>query len=551
MLRKIKNISILLLCIIYMLGANFVFNAESNYAATANNSKYQITFVSSDMNNYPRVRLYCKIKDNNGNVVNDFVIKKIELKEKLFGGQYLQREVKISERLGDKYGLNTSMVIDKSESIDNASMGKIKNVVNAFAKSMNFAIGDKAEIIAFNQDVDVKCDYTNVLNSITSAVNGITPSGKTALYDAIYAGVLHSSNVGGARCVIAFTDGADNASNYKSNDVITFALKQQVPVYIIGVRRGVRESDLRNIAERTNGKYWNIDDLYDLEAIFKEIYDTEKSTYYIEYETSFNGDEKYDERTVDINITNGNDTIHTESTFTPVLPQKIGKDSDLSLDKKLELMKTINEYSVDTDIDEMDTISFGKYEQDGNVENGSEDIEWILLDRKGGKVMLMSRIIIENNVFNANGIDNIWENSDIRKFMNENCYNAWFSDSEKTKIVKTNVATKNSQGTNIYTDDNLYLLNEEECRRFFGKEDSNQYNKRIATHITEYLKATRTNITVSNKNTWYKGNSSFWLRDAGKNAIFAKYVGLFGRLNQEGDAVNKNDGIRPVMWVKY
>lgn len=103
----------------------------------------------------------------------------------------------------------------------------------------------------------------------------------------------------------------------------------------------------------------------------------------------------------------------------------------------------------------------------------------------------------------------------------------------------------------IYTDDNLYLLNEDECRRFFGKEDSNQYNKRIATHITDYLKATRTNITVSNKNTWYKGNSSFWLRDAGNNKIFAKYVGLFGRLNQEGDAVNKNDGIRPVMWIKY
>lgn len=49
-------------------------------------------------------------------------------------------------------------------------------------------------------------------------------------------------------------------------------------------------------------------------------------------------------------------------------------DSDLSFDKKLELMKTINEYSVNTDIDEMDTISFGRYEQDGNVGNGPEDI---------------------------------------------------------------------------------------------------------------------------------------------------------------------------------
>ncbi len=140
-----------------MLSISFVFNTELNYAANTNNSKYKLTFVSSDMNNYPKVRLYYKIKDSNGNILNDFEIKKIELKEKLSGGQYLQREVKISERLGDKYGLNTSMVIDKSGSIDNTSMGKIKNVVNAFAKSMNFAIGDKTASSSIYYRCKKKC----------------------------------------------------------------------------------------------------------------------------------------------------------------------------------------------------------------------------------------------------------------------------------------------------------------------------------------------------------------------------------------------------------
>ncbi len=559
-IKKFLSMFLAIVCIL-----SFLFGAGARNVAFASSNNYKLTFISSDMNNYPRVRLYFKITDSNGRVVNNYQIKSIELKEKLSGGRYLSREVKVSESLSDKYGLNTSMVIDKSGSISNADMQKIKQVVNTFAGSMKFEEivwqnnlpvmlpGDKLEIIAFNDDVDLVCGYGRPLNQIIAEVNKIAPGGSTALYDGIYSGILHASNEGGARCVIAFTDGADNKSHYNSEDVINYAVKQQVPVYIIGVGSSVSESILKNMAQKTNGKYWHIKDLTDLSKIFMEIYSTEKSTYYIEYETDISGDQKYDIRNIELNITDGMYPIKFETSFIPVLPQKIGNDTTISLNKRLEMMKTINEYSVDTDIDQMDTISFGTYEQDGNINNGSEAIDWIVLDRdkSTGKVFLMSRIIIENHIFNSNGVDSLWQNSDIRKFINNDCYNAWFSESEKAKIVETKVATRDINNKDVYTNDKIYMLDENECRKFFGREDANQYNKRIATHITEFLKATRTNITVSNKNMWYKGNSSFWLRDAGSKSTYVKYVGLYGRLNKEGDSVSRNDGIRPVMWVSY
>lgn len=38
-----------------------------------------------------------------------------------------------------------------------------------------------------------------------------------------------------------------------------------------------------------------------------------------------------------------------------------------------------------------DTVMFGQYEQDGNLDNGSEPIAWQVLDVQGGKALLMSR----------------------------------------------------------------------------------------------------------------------------------------------------------------
>ena len=42
-----------------------------------------------------------------------------------------------------------------------------------------------------------------------------------------------------------------------------------------------------------------------------------------------------------------------------------------------------------------DVITFGKYEQDNKTSNGKEDIEWIILDRQGDKVLLISRMALD------------------------------------------------------------------------------------------------------------------------------------------------------------
>ena len=44
-----------------------------------------------------------------------------------------------------------------------------------------------------------------------------------------------------------------------------------------------------------------------------------------------------------------------------------------------------------------DTVSFGSYEQDGNTQNGPEPIQWIVLDKIDGQLLLLSADVLDWN----------------------------------------------------------------------------------------------------------------------------------------------------------
>ena len=46
-------------------------------------------------------------------------------------------------------------------------------------------------------------------------------------------------------------------------------------------------------------------------------------------------------------------------------------------------------------------VAFGRYEQDGNEENGPEEIEWVVLDVQDGKVLLLSKYGLEVKPYNT------------------------------------------------------------------------------------------------------------------------------------------------------
>ena len=83
-------------------------------------------------------------------------------------------------------------------------------------------------------------------------------------------------------------------------------------------------------------------------------------------------------------------------------------------------------------------IEFGQYEQDGNLENGPEPIEWIVLKIEEKKILLISRYGLDAIQFHNKTIpwDNPvnWKMSSIRKWLNQDFYEKAFSVLEKEYI---------------------------------------------------------------------------------------------------------------------
>lgn len=217
--------------------------------------------------------------------------------------------------------------------------------------------------------------------------------------------------------------------------------------------------------------------------------------------------------------------------------------------------KLVTEYSEDTTVDYMDTVTFGSYYQSNS--STKEPIEWIVLDRQGNKALLLSKYILDCKCYNEEWVDVTWETCTLRNWLNYTFYNTAFSSSEKSYIDNTYVITNDihsggsyaSGGNNTY--DNIFLLSVDEVYKYFYQSSTHPYgNKLLATRGTNYAKNGGKLYVIYRYDEWYDENSDFWLRSPGLYQTSAKSVYEHGSLNDyEGYVVDCHDGVRPALWV--
>ncbi len=107
-----------------------------------------------------------------------------------------------------------------------------------------------------------------------------------------------------------------------------------------------------------------------------------------------------------------------------------------------------------------DVITMGTYEQDGNTKNGAEPIEWMILDEKDDRLLVISVKALETMVYDDTmGLSSHiwWENCSLRKWLNKDFLSAAFSADEQKNILSTKLTTKDTHGT-FETKDQLFCL---------------------------------------------------------------------------------------------
>ena len=173
-----------------------------------------------------------------------------------------------------------------------------------------------------------------------------------------------------------------------------------------------------------------------------------------------------------------------------------------------------------TSLDE--SVFFGRYEQDGNLENGVEDIEWNIVKREDGKVLLLSKYIIESEIISDNQHVPIYDETVIRNKLVGEYYDKFFNDEEKEIIVQRDLNNldcplkKYGKNRTYNSDDKMFLLSLEEIRKYFG--DTNKDLEKLKTKATYYVTDVK---DVRRKINDIDVANSFWLRSPGINDGFA------------------------------
>ena len=228
-----------------------------------------------------------------------------------------------------------------------------------------------------------------------------------------------------------------------------------------------------------------------------------------------------------------------------------------------------------------DTITFGKYEQDG-VLNKKEDIEWIVLSVEEDRILVVSKYALDSICYNPDSRDVTWETSYLRGWLEENFYKYSFSRKEKEKILTTTLHNPDNSydgalGGND-TEDRVFCLSLKEAEKYLGSyndyyaDEGYGYNQNLICEPTQYAidkGASNIEIFEDNYNNLYSGlnytrdvigvkGAEWWLRDPAvtadsdntEAACLVEYDGMAGP-GISGLTVFESISVRPAMYLKY
>ncbi len=187
-------------------------------------------------------------------------------------------------------------------------------------------------------------------------------------------------------------------------------------------------------------------------------------------------------------------------------------------------------------------VVFGSYEQDGDENNGQEELVWQVVDTDGDKLLLVSEKVVDAQKFYAVRNNTSWKASNLRKWVNGTFMKAAFSADQQAKIADTAVTTGKNPQTDTEggedTTDKLFVLSIEELLKYFPEQED-----RLA-EATAYAAAEGASVDTNYK------TSGYWTRNMGSDAQSAAYVYYYGAISYEGALVRADYlGVRPAMWI--
>lgn len=219
-----------------------------------------------------------------------------------------------------------------------------------------------------------------------------------------------------------------------------------------------------------------------------------------------------------------------------------------------------------------DIVQMGTYEQDGDAET-EDPICWDVLDKDGDAVLLISHDVIAYQRFSDSRKCVIWEDSEIRTWLNQEFYAEAFDETEQASIRETTLENPSTVGFAAHVDpsgdvqvresrpdtkDKIFLLSWKEAEQYYGNRltDASGLGRRPSRAVLQKRKAIFTDLIIEELPAMYPYSRhlpdgterlSWMLRSTGMKDYTIFVIGYEGKWDQ--DYPDSYNGVRPVMWV--
>lgn len=186
-----------------------------------------------------------------------------------------------------------------------------------------------------------------------------------------------------------------------------------------------------------------------------------------------------------------------------------------------------------------DVIKFGEYEQDNNLENGKEAIDWIVLDIQDNEALVISQFCLDAKRYSDEGIAR-WERSSLCNWLNSEFINSSFEETARDCILQSLMGSRiDDDGKENEIFSFIFVLSEYGYNTYLPKERN--------VYATTYALSAKSVYTGYIED---EQSVEWWLRNAGESfmSVSASYVNRGGYYTSS-QSVKEVSMVRPAMRI--
>lgn len=133
----------------------------------------------------------------------------------------------------DSLPLSVFLVLDTSGSVAGEKLSHLVKAASGLVTALHSE--DRAALITFSEDVNVRVPLTADGERLTSVLSSLAGRGQTAVRDAVFAALQFRSEDDSRPVVLVFSDGRDNASWLSVSDTLTAVRRSGVVVHAVSL----------------------------------------------------------------------------------------------------------------------------------------------------------------------------------------------------------------------------------------------------------------------------------------------------------------------------